>query len=112
MSKQTYVQQAIDYIAKQGRARSSEIAEEIGIETKSVSAILGPAVARGGWVLVPATLPPKIQAAIEALIRVMEASDCERIPVEGDVDYATGEQWDSAIDGGKAVLQLLEESGL
>jgi hypothetical protein len=49
---------------------------------------------RSGWVLVPATLPPKLRAAVEGLIFALE-EDAEDIGAD--------------IAGGRAVLQLLAE---
>ena len=63
-----------------------------------------------GWVLVPATLPAKAQAALEALITQLSAA--EHLTPYSDAGLAHFYAKDhAAIEGGRAVLAVLEAVG-
>lgn len=60
---------------------------------------------QSGWVLVPATVLPKVKAAVEALIGAMDDSDAE---VFSECVECSDEQWHAAMEGGRAILAVVE----
>lgn len=63
-----------------------------------------------GWVLVPATVIPKVGAAVEALIALLERPELEYFPATDAEGDALLESARSAIDGGRAVLRMVLRS--
>lgn len=63
-----------------------------------------------GWVLVPATVIPKVGSAVEALISLLERPELEYFPATDEDGEALIQSAQSAIDGGRAVLRMVLRS--